>query len=54
MLSCLGDLAAIMYKNVVREPIVQEADDANKPLLAFDMYLDVAVSRYMPPAIGPL
>ena len=25
----LGDLAAIVYQDVVREPIVQEADDAS-------------------------
>ena len=32
----LGDLAAIIYKDIVREPIVQEADDANgrPPLIA--------------------
>ena len=34
----LGDLAAIVYKDVVREPIVQEADDANgRPALIADL-----------------
>ena len=29
MRDALGDLAAIVYKDVVREPIVQEADDSS-------------------------
>ena len=34
----LGDLVAIMYKDGVREPIVQEADDANgRPALIADL-----------------
>ncbi|KAL5481503.1 hypothetical protein EMCRGX_G021677 [Ephydatia muelleri] len=34
----LGDLAAIAYKDVVREPIVQDADDANgRPTLIADL-----------------
>ena len=34
----LGDLAAIVYKDVVREPIVQEADDASgRPALIADL-----------------
>ena len=34
----LGDLAAIVYKDVVREPIVSEADDANgRPALIADL-----------------
>ena len=33
----LGDLAAIVYKDVVREPIVQEADDSSgRPALIAD------------------
>ena len=33
-----GDLAAIVYKDVVRESIVQEADDANgRPALIADL-----------------
>ena len=34
----LGDLAAIVYKDVVREPIVQEADDSSgRPALIADL-----------------
>ena len=34
----LGDLTAIVYKDVVREPIVQEADDSSgRPALIADL-----------------
>ena len=32
MRDALGDLAAIVYKDVAREPIVQEADDSSARL----------------------
>eukprot|EP00731_Ephydatia_muelleri_P006476 Em0003g724a len=36
--NALGDLAAIVYKDVVREPIVQEADDSSgRPALIADL-----------------
>ena len=38
MRDALGDLAAIVYKDVVREPIVQEADDSRgRPALIADL-----------------
>ena len=38
MRDALCDLAAIVYKDVVREPIVQEADDAyGRPALIADL-----------------
>ena len=38
MRDALGDLAAIVYKDVVREPIVQEADDSSgRPALIADL-----------------
>ena len=38
MRDALGDLAAIVYKDVVREPIVQEAADASgRPALIADL-----------------
>ena len=38
MRDVLGDLAAIVYKDVVREPIVQEADDSSgRPTLIADL-----------------
>ena len=38
MRDALGDLAAIVYKDVVREPIVQEADNSRgRPALIADL-----------------